>query len=282
LATSSALWLWSILLGGFGLLLLFAPLPARRALNAPVQPSSSGRLLVKLAGLVSVALAVVMLLGLTDDFQRIEDAADGRWALKHAVRGTTAMFTRDELASIEGTASRAARGPGRNSVRVRLVDGRAFSVSTTSAAAFQNLRQFATTAGLRPGTVRIHQRYGGDWTNTASGFTLNDCIGRYEYLDQALGERSTFEFWLQNGRLAGKETVVDGQRRYVRPLRNIKISDTGEMEFQQSAYADVQQQATTISLHWSSEVGLTKDGQGEIARFTKDGLQIGVKNYRKL
>jgi hypothetical protein len=119
LATSSSLWVWSILLGGFGLWLLFGPLPARRALNAPVQPTSSGPLLLKLAGLVSIALAVIMLLGLTDDFQRIEDAGDGRWALKHAVRGATATFTRVELASIEGTASRAARGPGRNSVRVR-------------------------------------------------------------------------------------------------------------------------------------------------------------------
>ena len=274
LATSSALWSWSILMAGFGSFLLYVPLKSRRAPDTPLGPTSSGTPLLKVLGLVLIVLAIIMLLGLSDDFQRIQDAGNGRWALKHAVRGAVATFTRDELASIEAIARRT-RGSASYSVRVGLKDGRTFSASTRSVAAFQDLRKFATTAGLRPGTVRIRRLHGGDWTNGASGFTLHDCIGTYEYVDERRGERSTVELWLENGRLAGKETVLDGQRRYVQTLRDIKISDTGEMEFQESPYAASESSKSTVSfsLRWSA--------QGESGRFTKDGLEIGLKKYRK-
>jgi hypothetical protein len=275
LATSPALWSWSVLLAGFGLFLLFVPLPARGEPNAPVQPNSFGPTLLKWAGLVPIAVAVTMLLGLSDDYQRIEDAGNGRWALKHAVRGTAATFMRDDLASIEAIESRTRSG-SRYSVRASLIDGRTFSASTTSSAALQDVRKFATTAGLRPGTVRISRRYGAIWTNGTSGFTLKDCIGTYEYVDERLGERSTFEFWFEHGRLAGKETILNGQSRHVRMLRDIKINDTGEMEFQQSPYAEVAEPSkstVSFSLGWST--------QGENGRFTKDGLEIGLKRYRK-
>jgi hypothetical protein len=275
LAASPALWSWSVLLAASGIFLMCAPLAQRRPIDAPVQPGSSGRGLIKAAGLIPIAIAALILSGLTDSFQRIEDAGGGRWALKHAVRGTVATFRRDDLASVEGAESRTRSGAS-YSVRVALKDGETFSASTTSADPFPELRRFATTAGLRPGTVRIRPRRGSEWTNGASGLTLNDCIGAYEYVDPRTGERSTFEFWLQDGRLAGKETVVEGQRRLVRTLKDIKLSDTGDFEFQESNYAGAESKGSTISisLRWSA--------QGETGRFTNGGLEVGLKKYRKL
>jgi hypothetical protein len=285
LATSSARWSLSILLVGIGSLMIYVPLKLRGAADASAPPTpdaiaeqaSSGSPVFKAAGLALIALAIAMLLGLTDDFQRIEDAGNGRWALKHAVRGAVATFTRDELASIEGIRTRRSRGSSSYSVRVKLKDGRAFSASTASSAAFQDLRRFAVTADLRPGTVTTRQSYGGDWANGASGFTLSDCVGTYEYADERLGERSTFEFWIQNGRLGGKETSLIGQGRHVQTLRDIKISDTGEFEFTESPYAEVSEPAKStmsFSFGWSA--------QGQTGRFTKDGLEIGPKRYRKV
>jgi hypothetical protein len=117
-----------------------------------VQPDSFPSSLFKVAGLVLLALAVMMLLGLTDDFPRIDHLANGRWALKHAVRGAVATFTRDELASIEAVESR---------------------TSTRDPA-----------IGLPPGKVHIRRPYGRNWTNGASGITLKDCVGTYQYVNQ--------------------------------------------------------------------------------------------------
>ena len=276
LATSSALWSWTILMAGFGSFLIYVPLKMRGAPNAPVQPASSGTPLLKLAGLVIIALAFVMLLGLSDGFQRIEDAGNGRWALKHAVRGAVATFSPDELASLEATGTRGRRGPTRYSVRAKLTDGRTFSASTTSMGSLQDLRRFAVTAGLRSGTVRIRSPRAPDWTNGAWRFALSEFVGAYEHVDERLGERSTFEFWLQNGRLAGKETIVGKQGRHVQTLRDIKISDTGEFEFQQSPYAEGSEPSKStyqFSLRWSTD--------GQTGRFTKDGLEIGPTKYRK-
>ncbi|MCK7524161.1 MAG: hypothetical protein MZV64_44285 [Ignavibacteriales bacterium] len=70
------------------------------------------------------------------------------------------------------------------SVRVDLNDGRTFAVTTGAVAALRELRAFATTADLRPGTVRIVRRREGTWTNGASGFTLEGVRRRL----RALGE----------------------------------------------------------------------------------------------
>jgi hypothetical protein len=157
-----------------------------------------------------------------------------------------------------------------------LNDGRTLSVATKSVAALDELRKFATTAGLKPGTVRIRRARAQSWTNGTSGITLEDCIGTYEYVDERLGERSTFEFRVQDGRLTGKETVLNGARRSVRSVRNIVISDTGEAEFDEDTYAEASKPSastTSFSLRWSSG--------GQRGRFTKDGLEIGPKKYRK-
>ena len=276
LTTSSSLWTWGVLLAGFGVWLMFRARPEPPAPGAPPPPETRQPLLLKALGLLAIAAAAVLLLGLTDGFHRIDDAGEGRWALRHAARGTRATFMRAEVASIEANESRQSRGGSSYSVRVGLSDGRTFSVTTRSVAALAELRAFATTADLRPGTVRIVRRRDGTWTNGASGFTLKDYVGAYEHGDKSTGERTTIEFWREGDRLAGKETVADGPNQYVRTLRNIKASDTGELAFEPTTRAEVgkpSESTMSFSLNWSPA--------GESGRLTRDGLEVGVKKFAR-
>lgn len=276
LATSASLWAWSVFLVAFGLYLIFLARRSPQVANAPVEPRSARSLLVPALGLVAIAVAAVILLGITDGFHRIDDAGQGRWVLRHAARGNVAMFTASELNSIVATQRYSSRGPGNYAVSVALADGRTFSVTTTSASAVEELRKFATTANLPGGKVRIIRRRAAPWTNGASGFTLQDCVGTYEWTDESSRSRSTFEFWLDGDRLAGKETIADPQGRHVRVLRNIKVSDSGDMEFQPATYVEASQQdkgTVSFSLRWSA--------QGETGKFEKDGLQVGLQSYRR-
>jgi hypothetical protein len=275
LATSSSLWAWCILLAAFGAFLIFLPRRSPQAPDAPVQPRPPRSFLLSL-GLVAIAVAVVLLLGLTEGFHRIDDAGQGRWALRHAARGNVAIFTGSDLASIDAAETYGSRSGRRYAVRVALADGRSFSVTTKSAAALEELRKFATTANLPSGKVSIVRRNGDRWTSGASGFTLKDCVGRYELADESSRSRSTFEFWLDGGRLAGKETVADPEGRHVRVLRNTKVSDNGDVEFQPATYVEASQRdkgTVSFSFRWSP--------QGETGRFVKNGLEVGLQKYRK-
>jgi hypothetical protein len=276
LATSSSLWAWSVLLVAFGVILICAPQRAPQAPNAPVEPRPRRSLLLAALGLVPIAAAMVMLLGLTEGFHRIDDAGQGRWALRHAARGNVAIFTGSEVASIDAAERYQSRKGRDYSIRVVLADGRSFSVTTKSAAALEELRRFATTANLPRGTVRIVRRSGGNWTSGASGFTVKDCVGTYVLSDESSRSRSTYEFWLDGERLAGKETVADSGGRHVRVLRNIKVNDTGEVEFQPGTYVEASQQdkgTMSFSFRWSSD--------GETGRFVRNGFEVGLQKYRK-
>ncbi len=273
LATSSSLWTWSIFLVAFGLFLLFMP---QRAPQDPavLQRSRRSPLLVAL-GLAAIAAAAVILLGLIDGFHRIDDAGGGRWALRHAARGNRAVFGAGEVASIYAEERYSSRGGTSYSIRVALAGGRSYSVTTKSSAALDELQKFAATAGLPAGKVRIDRRFT-RWTNGASGFTLKDCVGAYEQAEASGGSRSTYEFWLDNGRLAGKETVAGPEGRRVRVLRNIKVSDNGAFEFDSGGYAEASQQGDgkmAFSLRFSAG--------GETGRFAGNGLEVGLQKYRK-
>ncbi len=275
LATSSSLWVWSILLAAFGVFLIVGWRRVPQPANAPAQPRPPRALLIAM-GLAAIAAAVVMLLGLTDGFHRIDDAGQGRWALRHAARGNVAIFTGSEVASIDGEERYGSRSGRSYSVRVTLADGRSFSVTTKAAAALEELRKFATTANLPRGKVRIDRGNGGRWISGASGFTLKDCVGTYVLADESSRSRSTFEFWLDGERLTGKESVADPEGRHVRVLRNIKLSDSGDVEFQPATYVEASQQAkgtVSFSFRWSAH--------GETARFVRNGLEVGLQKYRK-
>jgi hypothetical protein len=276
LTTSSSLWTWSVLLAGFGLFLMFPTRPAGPAPGAAPSPAPEPKPLLKILGLVAIAAAAMLLLGLADGFHRIEDAGEGRWALRHAARGTRATFTHSDVASIEANENRKSRGGSSYSVAVRLSDGRTFSVTTSSRSALRELQGFATTADLRPGAVRIVRHREGTWTNGASGFTLKDYVGAFEHEDRSAGERTTIEFWKEGDRLAGKETIASGTSRRVRTLRNVKASETGELTFQPSTIAEAGKPSeSTVSFSWGWSP------TGETARLTRDGLEVGVKTFAR-
>jgi hypothetical protein len=275
LATSSSLWAWCVLLAAAGLYLIVVPQRSQIPV-APGQPRPRRSLRLTMLGLVPIIVAVVMLLGLTEGFHRIDDAGQGRWALRHAALGNVAIFSGSDLASIEATERYRSRAPRSYSVRVALADGRSCSVTTKSASAIEELRKFATTANLPSGKVRIVRHNGSHWTNGASGFTLEECVGTYELADANSRSRSTFEFWLDGERLTGKETVADSEGRHVRVLRNIKVSDSGDVEFQPATYVEASQQdkgTVSFSFSWSP--------QGETGRFVRSGLEVGLQKYRK-
>jgi hypothetical protein len=276
LATSSSLWTWSVLLAGFGLFLVFRARIEPPAPGVPPPLDTRQPLVLKVVGVIAIAASAVLLLGLLDGFHRIEGAGEGRWALRHAGRGTRATFRSTDVASIEVNENRQSRGGSSYSVRVGLADGRTFAVTTKSVSALAEIRAFATTADLRPGTVRIVRRRAGTWTNGASGFTLKDYAGTYEHADGNTGERTTIEFWKEVDRLAGKETVTSGPTRYVRTLRNIKASDTGELVFEPTTRAEVgkpSESTLSFSLSWSPA--------GESGRLTKDGLEVGSMTFAR-
>ena len=264
LAGSSSLWAWSILLATFGALII-------------VQSGRRRSLPLAGLGLAPILVAVVMLLGLTDGFHRIDDAGQGRWALRHAARGNVAVFSASDVASIDALERYNSRRGRDYSVNVELTDGRSFSVATKSVAALEEIRKFATTAGLPGGKVRIIRRNGGTWVNGSSGFTVKDYAGTYEATGESGRTRSTYEFWSDGGRLTGRETVVEAEGRHVRALRNVKVNDSGDVEFEPAAYVQASQQAkgrtVAFSFRWSA--------QGETGRFVEGGFESGLQKYRK-
>jgi|WetSurMetagenome_2_1015567.scaffolds.fasta_scaffold57949_3 hypothetical protein len=276
LATSSSLWTISLVIAAFGVFMLLETRRKPVEPGALPPPESRKPLVFGAIGLAAVGGAAVLLLGLTDGFHRIEEAGNGQWALKHAARGTVATFAADEVELVEATVSRGGRGGPTYHVRIALTGGRSFSVSTTSASPIAEVRAFATTANLKPGTVRTTGRREGAWTNGAAGFTLKDFAGAWERADAATGDHVTLEFWIERDRLAGKETVVNGPRKYVRALRNIRAADTGEIQYDMATRAEVGKPSdSTVSFSWNWAPG------GESGRLTKDGLSVGVDTFKK-
>ncbi|MBS1858130.1 MAG: hypothetical protein JST11_22355 [Acidobacteria bacterium] len=277
LATTSSLWVWCIGLMAFGVYLVRMPRLRAPNPNAPIEPGSRRSPLIPALGFLLMAVALVVLLGFMDGFHRIDEAGPGRWALRHAARGNVAEFDGSELASIDATENHSSRGGSSYTVRVALAGGRSYEVTTKSSDALGELRKFATTANLPKGKVRILRRRGSPWISGASGFSAEDCVGTYELVDARNRSRSTFEFWLAGGRLSGKETVADPQGRHVRTLRNIRLSDSGDFEFQPATFVEASQQGKgenlSLSFRWSS--------QPETGRFVRNGLQVGLQKYTK-
>ena len=276
LATSSALWAWAGLAIGLGLFFLLQPRSPEYPPNEPGRNQPQLGPVLPILGVACVVGGVVLLLGLADGFQRIDDAGHGRWALHHAVKGTVADFSGAELGTILAQERRGRKNNFYN-ITVGLKDGRSFSVTTRAASALDELRKFATTANLPPGKLRIVPLRGGAWTSGSSGITAKDCAGVYELADSNAPSRSTLEFWIENERLAGKETITDSHLRHVRVLRNIKLNEAGEVEFQPATYFEASQQkadnTTTISFGWSP--------QTETGKFIPGGFQTGAQKYRK-
>ncbi|HEY5960386.1 MAG TPA: hypothetical protein VIV60_27720 [Polyangiaceae bacterium] len=277
LATSPSLWGYCALLVGFGwLALLQKPSPAIGAPTVVAEPLPKSSVPLKCLGLLAMALGMGMLLGVLDGFHRIDDLGDGRWALTHAARGTLVTFTRGELSSIEATELNTRQGPNSRHIVVTLTGGRTYSETTRFFGAFQELRDFATTADLAPGTVRIRPYRGQPWTNGAGGFAPKDFIGQYEHADASTGERSTLEFLPRLDRLEGRETSYVGSKALERKVSNIRLSDTGKVEFDLGTIIDVgapTEASRSISLRWSAN--------RQSAQLTGTGLEMGPTRYTR-
>jgi hypothetical protein len=275
LATSFSLWTWSSLLVAFGVLAISQSRATTAEQFELPQPDAKRWPLLGL-GIVCLVVAAIILVEPLDGFQRIEDAGDGQWALKHAARGTRATFAAKDVSLIEGTEQHSTRGSNTYSVRVTLADGRSFSVSARTRQAFQSLREFATTAGLGPGRARIVPYRATTWTNTVPAFTRGDFAGTYDFADKDGRERRTLELAVEGDRIVGKETVTDAASTIVRDLRNLKIDDTGRMTFDFSTHAQARSGPDnnwSFSLRWSSD--------GTDAHLSNDGIRIGTIKYRR-
>lgn len=277
LETSSALWAWTALMIGIGIILLMQSRRRERPAGEPVQDQPKFGWLIPIIGIAVVAGGVVLLLGLQDGFQRIDDAGHGRWVLHHAAKGKVAEFSDSDVATIVAEERHHSRGKNDYLVKFGMKDGRSYSVTLRTALILDELRKFATTANLAPGKLRIVPYRGAIWTSGSSGITLKDCIGVYELSDPNAHRRSTVEFWIENERLMGKETVNDTGQPHVRLLHNIKLDDTGQAEYQPTSYLEASHQKekneTSISLSWSS--------QTETGKFIPGGFETAGQTYRK-
>jgi uncharacterized membrane protein YdcZ (DUF606 family) len=277
LATSSALWAWTGLMIGIGVILLLQSRRQEHPANEPFQSQPKYEWLVPLIGVAMVAGGVALLLGLQDGFERIDDAGHGRWVLHHAVKGRVAEFSGGDVSEILVEERHHSRGSNDYAVKFGLKDGHSYSVTLKTAFIIDELRKFATTANLAPGKLRLVPYRGATWTSGNSKITLKDCIGVYEMSDANAHRRSTVEFWIENERLMGKETVNDTGQPQVRVLRNIKLDETGEMEYQPASYLEASHQkeenVTRISLSWAP--------QAESGKFIPGGFETGGQQYRK-
>jgi len=220
---------------------------------------------------------VVLLLGLQDGFQRIDEAGHGRWALHHAVKGNVAEFSGSDVAAILVEERHHSRSNNDYAVKFGLKDGQSYSVTVNTSFVIDELRKFATTANLTPGKLRIVPYRRAIWKSDSPGITLKACVGVYELSDPNARRHSTVEFWLENERLMGKETVDDAGQLHVRVLRNIKLDETGAVEFQPTSYLEASHQKeenkTRISLSWSP--------QDETGKFISDGFETAGQRYLK-
>jgi hypothetical protein len=193
------------------------------------------------------------------------------------VKGRVAEFSGSDVATIVVEERHHSRSNNDYAVVFGLKDGHSYSVTVQTASVIDELRKFATTANLAPGKLRIVPYRGATWTSGSSGITLKACVGVYELSDPTARRRSTVEFWIENERLMGKETVDDAGQRHVRVLRNIKLDETGEVEYQPASYLEASHQqdenVTRISLSWSP--------QAETGKFVPDGFETEGQRYRK-
>jgi len=277
LATSSALWAWTGLMIGTGVILVMHSRRREQPENEPVQVQPKYDWLVPILGIALMVGGVALLLGIQDGFQRIDDAGHGHWVLHHAVKDSVAEFSGSDVTAIAVEERHHPRSSNDYAIEFGLNNGRSYSVTTKTSSVIDELRRFATTAQLAPGKLRVAPYREPAWTNGSSGITLKDCVGVYELTDPNALQRSTVEFWIENERLMGKETVDVAGQPHVRVLRNIKLDESGEVEYQPASYLEASHQKeenlTRISFSWSP--------QPETGKFIPGGFETAGQKYRK-
>jgi len=180
-----------------------------------------------------------MFLGLEDDFQAIEPGEGNKWRLTHLVRGTVATFLPAGVQSITAERDSDSDADLTYWVRVRLHDGRAWSMNTRSSLGpEETLKKLAGTMDLPPGTMRLRFTPGREWVNSERKTRLEDWVGTY----RSAAATSVLEFRIVEGRLAGTEVLRFGEQKTSRELRNIQVAPDGELEFATETLASAKKQ----------------------------------------
>jgi len=166
-ATSSTLWTWSLLVFGIGVGCFFMADAFRRRVSAPEPwPRIVTVALVSLMGIAFVGMSIFGFVGWNDDFQVIAAGEGGRWRLTHLVRGTVASFS---TADVEAITVDDVRLPESVEplwgVRVRLRDGRSFSLQTASMGTEAKLKSLAEAMDLPAGVMHLRMPPGPEWVN---------------------------------------------------------------------------------------------------------------------
>lgn len=259
-ANSSSVWAWSFLLCGIGFGCLILANAIRRGGMSAIRigkvafPSSlrpdqnperkgTAAAICGLLGVAFLAGSALTFSGWADDFQAVEPGEGGKWRLTHLVRGTVASFLPADVESITGERERRSRGSSTPRVRLKLRDGRSWSMSTSSMGAEEALKKLAGTMDLPPGVMRLRMTLGPEWVNSGRNVRLEDWVGTYR---PAPGRNpsgdSVLEFRIVGGRLAGKETLRQGEQETSREFRNIQFTPNGEIEFETETLASAGKQ----------------------------------------
>jgi hypothetical protein len=177
-------------------------------------------LLLLAAGVAGAAWTARSMIGGSGSFEWIEAGESGPWRLVHTVRGTVAAFNADSVRAVEAYGMY-------SDFRVSFVlgDGRTFAVSTSSTRAPRELQRFAATSGLPPGRARLTGDGGVRWTNGSDGFSPAACAGIYRTSPPA--PPAAVELRWAAGRLTGTLKDAGG----VRPLRAVKVTEDGDIEY---------------------------------------------------
>jgi hypothetical protein len=210
-----------------------------------------------LAAAVLIAWGIGAVLGLGNQFEWIEAGRGGAWELKHTVRRTVATFTPDSVALIECRA-----GEEESAIRVVLRTGASYRMRTRAPSAWGELKKLAAAMELPPRRMHVVFPGGGVWTN--GDFSLKLRTGAYE---TAGGRR--IELRLENGRLAGTETLAGSAGKLERALRAVKVTEDGTIEYRTEMFSGP----------WSNFAVGFGFSQG---RFDGERLVIDGARFRKL
>ena len=116
-------------------------------------------------------------------------------------------------------------------------------MNTRSMGAEEVLKKLAGTMDLPPGVMRLRMTLGPEWVNSGRKVRLEDWVGTYHStVGEGPSADSVLEFRIVEGRLAGKETLWQGEPEMSRELRNIQITPDGEIEFETETLASANKQ----------------------------------------
>jgi hypothetical protein len=211
---------------------------------------------ISLMGVMLAVMSIFMFAGWNDDFQAVAPDEGGRWRLTHLVRGTVARFS---TADVEGITVDEVKLPDSLEpsweVRVKLRDGRSFSLQTASMGTEATLKSLAETMELPPGVMHLRMPPGPEWVNQGRKVRLEDWVGTYRSTAaHGASTGSVLEFRIVNARLVGKETRRLGELPVTHELHDVRVTKDGEIEFDTESLTSAHRSGESFSFAFSGGV----------------------------